>query len=687
MTTPTAPSGLSLADAFNLAARLFNEGQLAEAEHVAARILEHAPDHPDTLHLLGLLRRFGNDLAGAAVLFEKALRHRRTPSFLSNYGSVLMMLGRHDEAVAAMSAAAEMDGTDAGLFFNLGVTLRSGGRMEAALVAFARAGAIDPTHAPSHNLRGLILLDLGRFEAAAAVLRAALVADPAHAGALTALGYVLSRLNRHMEALPHHRRAVAVEPARLESAVHAVDVGRFCLCFDTQDALQADLVRALDLVLARDPGAADWKLLSSVLYRDLYRPLPAPARVATERVFAQRLAVAAGPAPAAFAAPAARPARLRVGYLSVHLKNHPIGQVTLSLFAAHDRARFEIHGFTRVAGVPEGDSYAVRHRAGFDRVHDIAGLSGPAIADSIRAAGIDILVYLDGHMDKDGLVAMACRPAPVRVYWMGHAGGLGTVVTDYLLADRVVVPFGEEGRYAEAVVRLPVSYHPADCHPINPVGLRRDYGLPDEGIVFCAFNNTEKVDGPAFAHWMEILRRVEGSVLWLSRSGALDEPVRNLSRFAAQAGVDPARILLADRVADKADHYARHQAADLFLDTWTMNASTTALDALWAGLPLVTLAGNCFSNRIAASMLTALGLEEMICPTPRAYVALAEALAVNPQALAALRARLWAARATSPLFDMPRFAARMEAAYERMWERWRQGGPPQGFTVPEVTAP
>lgn len=681
--SPTSP-GLALADAFNMAVGLFNTGRYEEAGRIAERLLSQAPAQPDALHLLGLIRRVTNRPAEAVALFEEALCHKRTPAFLSNYGSALMMLGRHADAVAAMHAAAEMSGDDPGMFFNLGSVLRSAGRLGEAVAAFLQAGRIDPAHAAAHYMRGLILLDAGDFEAAAVAFRIAVIAEPDHAGALTALGYALTRLNRHAEALSHHRHAVALEPARLESAVHAVDVGRCCLYLDVQDALQDDLARAVVLSLSHDPEGADWKLLSSVLYRDLYRPLPDAARVAAERAFGQRLAAAVPGRPAPFAVPAARPARLRIGYLSAHLKNHPIGQVTLSLFAAHDRSRFEIHGFTRVAGIQPSDEYAARHRAGFDHIHDITGLDGPDIAARIRAAGIDVLVYLDGHMDKGGLVAMASNPAPVRVFWLGHAGGLGTVAADYLLADRVVIPFGEEQRYGEAVVRLPVCYHSADRHPINPARPRRDYGLPEDAIVFCAFNNTEKVDGAVFTHWMEILRRVEGSVLWLSRAGSLDMPRRSMARFAAEAGVDPARILLATRMEDKADHYARHQAADLFLDTWTMNASTTALDALWAGLPLVTLAGNCFSNRIASSMLTALGLEEMICPTPQAYVAMAEALARNPQALAALRARLWAARENAPLFDMTRFAAKMEAAFDGMWERWRRGEAPEGFTVPDA---
>jgi len=205
--------------------------------------------------------------------------------------------------------------------------------------------------------------------------------------------------------------------------------------------------------------------------------------------------------------------------------------------------------------------------------------------------------------------------------------------------------------------------------------------LPENGVVFCAFNNAEKIDEAAFVCWMDILRRVDGGVLWLSRSGVQPEQRESLSRFAAACGVAPERIILAAREPDKRDHLARHLAADLFLDTWTMNASTTALDALCAGLPMITLAGNCFSNRIAGSMLTALGMGDLICPTPAAYAAMATALALNPQARTELRRRLRRNLETTPLFDAPAFAAKLEDAYFRMWETRRGGGAPAPFDM------
>jgi protein O-GlcNAc transferase len=678
------PAGMSFADAFNLGVQLFNERRLGEAASVAEAILRVHPENPDALHLGGVISQAFGDFDQAIRLIRRALDGKRTALFLSNLAGALISGNRHGEALPVLEEAATLDPASANIAFNTGVVLRALGRPGDAAAAFGRAGVREPGMAAAHHTRGLVLMDARRPEAAADAFRATLAADPAHADAWTGLGVALNQTGRRLPAIRLHHRACLIDPAKLDSAVHALDIVRCCLRFDLIETARADLVAALTAALPRGPG---WRLLSSVLYRHLYRPLPPAVRAAAQQAFDRSLAAEAPPSPVA-APPVAAPSviagpadRLRVGYLSANLNNHPIGQVTLSLFAAHDRRRVEVHGFTRVAGMSPADTYAARHRAGFDHVHDTDGLDGRRLADSIRAADLDVLVYLDGHMDKEGLVAMAHRPARAQAFWLGHAGGIGRVAADYLLADRIVVPPGEEGLYDEALVRLPPCYHVADRHAINAVRSRAAYGLPDDAVVFCAFNNAEKIDQAAFFCWMEIMRRVENSVLWLSRSGVQPEQTDSLSRFAAACGVDPRRIIPATREPDKGDHLARHQAADLFLDTWTMNASTTALDALWAGLPMITLAGDCFSNRIAGSMLTALGLPELICPTPTAYAAMATALALNPQALQALRARLWRNRETTSLFDVGPFAAKLEDAYFRMREISRSGRRPEAFDM------
>lgn len=679
---PTGPTVLTTVEAYNMAVRAYQAGDTAAALTLCDSILRAQPEHPDVLHLLALLHLGRGNPGEALQALDRALLHKRTPAMLANHGVALMALGRCEEALASQRAAAAADPGNPAWHHNAGVSLQALGRAAEAADAFRAATAADPAHAGAHDALGRLLFAAGRLDAAAAAFGNALAADPAFADAMTGRGVALTQLGRPDEALALHGRALRLDPARLEDAVHGLDHARAGMRFDRIEPARGQLAAALDATLPQ----GEWRLLASILYRDLYRPLPDDLRVRTQRTLDARMAALAPQHPPLVpASPNGSPGwRLRVGYLSAHLKNHPIGQVTLSAFAAHDRAAVEVHGLLRAAADPALDPYAARHRQGFDHVHDLSGLPPAEAARRIHALGLDVLVYLDGYMDKEGLEILARRPAPVRVYWLGHAGGIGASCADYLLADRIVVPPGEEALYGERVVRLPDCYHCADRHPVAAAPPpRREQGLPEDAFVFCGFNNIEKIDFAAFRTWMEILRQVDGSVLWLQASG---RPAANLQRFAAELGVDPARIIFAGRVADKGVHLARYRLADLFLDTWTMNASTTALDALWAGLPMIARAGDRFTNRISNSMLRAIGMADLVCPSVPAYASLAVALAHNPQILAGLRARLQAARETTPLFDIDRFARKLEAAYRRMAERQRSGLPPEGFDLDDPSA-
>lgn len=671
--TPVADGPVAtLPEAYALAVRQLEAGDLAAAAHVVGCILAVRPEMPEALHLDGMIRLRSGRPAEAAERFTASLRNRRSPLVLSSLGSALQLCGRLDEAVAVQAEAAALEPASPLWRRNLAVLLQAAGR-EAEAEASLRAGG-GLGDAEALYMMGRRRFERGDAEGAARAFAAACSVRPDHAEAMTGLGLCRSGAERRDEALALHARALAVDPGRLEDAVHGLDAARTGLRFDLIEPWRARLADTLPQAF----GRAHWHLLSSVLYRDLYRPLPAALRERTETVLAERLQALAAAAPVPRPIPAAD-GRLRVGYLSGLLTNHPVGQVTLSQFAAHDRARIETHGFLRKSAPPE-DPYMARHRAGFERVHELAGLAPGEAAQRIRDANIDVLVYLDGHMDKDGLAIMAHRPAPVRVFWLGHASGIGAACADYLIADRHVVPPGDERLYAERLVRLPECYHCADRHPIGAPPRRADHGLPEDGVVFCAFNNTEKLDEPVFRAWMDILRQVPGSVLWLS--GSPRSPLAaTLRGFAAAFGVAPERIVFAGRVPDKRDHLARYQLADLFLDTWTMNASSTALDALWAGVPIVARAGDCFSNRISTSMLHAVGLGALVCPDARAYEALAVALALNPAVLAEWRARLWANRETAPLFDAGRFARKLEAAFARMHALGVAGQQPQAFDL------
>ena len=370
--------------------------------------------------------------------------------------------------------------------------------------------------------------------------------------------------------------------------------------------------------------------------------------------------------------------RIRVGYFSADVHNHATMYLTLRLFERHDSERFAItlysYGGKRDAAVD------TRLAATPTRYRDVHALSDAEIVALARADGLDIAVDLNGYTKGARSGLFAARLAPVQINYLAFASTMGAPFIDYIVADPVLIPDSHRGYYTEAVITLPDSYQPTDeTRPIaEDASSRRDHGLPEAGTVFCAFNANHKIQPRDFAIWMRLLGAVEGSVLWLLRSG--DRAEANLMRAASAAGIDPARLVFAPRLPHL-PHLARHRHADLFLDTFAYNAHTTASDALWAGLPLVTRIGEQFAARVAASILTAAGLPELITRSDAEYEALALALARDPARLAALRTKLAAGKASAPLFDSLRYTRHLEAAYEAAHKRRIDGKPPAPIRI------
>jgi predicted O-linked N-acetylglucosamine transferase (SPINDLY family) len=352
--------------------------------------------------------------------------------------------------------------------------------------------------------------------------------------------------------------------------------------------------------------------------------------------------------------------RIRIGYLSASFRNHPIGHVTKDLFRVHDRKRFEVHVF--FAGSDKPNPYTQAIERGAEYFYHVPGKISE-VAAAIYEKDLDALIYLDGYMEHRLMQMIAMRPAPVQIYWLGHAGGCEISAIDYMIADEIVVPPEEEALYRPKVVRLPGTYHCASPHDIARHPSRAAAGLPESGFVFCGFNNPEKIDRTIFNTWMRILGSVPESVLWLS-AGPTATFQTNIRAEAEKCGVSAERVIFADRVAAKADHLARLRHCGLLLDTITLNASTTALDALWAGVPVLTLYGDRFASRIATSMLKAIGLDDMICHSLGEYERRAIYLATTTPALNEIRHRLCENLKTHPLFDIQRFCRNLENALE-----------------------
>jgi len=374
--------------------------------------------------------------------------------------------------------------------------------------------------------------------------------------------------------------------------------------------------------------------------------------------------------------------KIRLAYLSADFRRHPVSYQISELIELHDRARFEVIGIS--FGPDDGTPARKRIAAAFDEFIDVRNVSDGEVASIIRQREVDIAVDLMGYTTSERVSILAHRPASVQVQYLGFAGTMGTDFLDYVIADPVIAPFDRQAWFAEKIVHLPECYLVNDRkRAIAPEVPRRDSaGLPENGFVFCCFNTARKVTRSVFDVWMRLLGQVPGSVLWLARDN--DAAQENLRREAQARGIDPARLVFAERLTSSEEHLARHGLADLFLDTLPYNAHSTGAAALWAGLPFITCMGSTMQSRIGASILHAAGLPELVTHSLEDYEQLAVRLATGSSELAAIRRKLQANRLTCSLFDTDRFRRHIEAAYVRMWEQHQQGNGPEGFSVSAV---
>lgn len=375
-------------------------------------------------------------------------------------------------------------------------------------------------------------------------------------------------------------------------------------------------------------------------------------------------------------------ARIRVAYLSGDFRVHPVAILMAGVFEQHDRERFEIIAVS--FGADDQSEIRTRIKDAAETFIDARGKSDFEIASLLREREVDVAVDLMGLTADCRTGIFAFRPAPAQVNYLGYPGTLAAECMDYIIVDRVVVPEGEKHQYREKIVYLPDCYLASDDK--RRIAARRpsraEAGLPNEGFVFCSFNNTYKFTPEMFAVWMRLLRRIEGSVLWLPESNPSAQ--RNLKREAEAAGIDAGRLIFAPHLASLEEHLARLSLADLFLDTLPCNAHSTASDALWAGLPVLTSMGSTFAGRVAASQLHALGLPELVVRSLADYEAKALFLASDAVAFADIKAKVARQRDIAPLFNTARFTRNLESAFATMRERTARGEPPRSFAVGEI---
>lgn len=669
-------------------------GRYAEAQAAAKRAVAVEPSN--ALARSNLARLLLEDGQAHDALAEAAEAARLAPSLPAahaNLAGALLQLGRHAEAEAALRNALGLTPGVAALWVDLAHALLAQGSAAAAAEAARRAVALSPGLAVAHGNLGAALRAAGDAEGAAVALREAARLAPEDAEMLLNLGGVLTELadTKGARDALDRARALAPDDPRVAFALgqfHGL-CGRPDLGAPLLEAAIGQVPDAAFEAFALRRAMCDWQdhdareaAARASVSGQIFGLLSLAASPTELLAAARRHAATLRQPPARrFASGAPRPRagrRLRIGYLSANFRRHPGAFLVTGVIEQHDRARFEIIGCD--AG-PEDDS-PIRKRllAAFDARLPLWRVPDAEAARRLHEARLDILVDLNGYQHLGRTALLAYRPAPVQAGWLGFAGPLGTDFIDYAMVDHHVAPEGHERFYTEALVRLPHSYQANDDRRViaNPGPTRAACGLPAQGFVFCCFNNLNKLTPAVFDVWMRLLRAVPGSVLWLLE----DKPwaATNLRREAMRRGVEPSRLHFARRVASDA-HLARQRHADLFLDTLPFNAHTTASDALWAGVPVLTVTGETFAGRVGTSLLHAVGLAELVTGTWAEYEALAIELARDPRRLASLRARLAANRATAKLFDTAGFARGLEAAYDEMWRRHEAGEAPCGFDV------
>ncbi len=622
----------------------------------------------------------GNERKTAGNVQEAERLYREALSIEPDLGAALYNLalclreGRReaDEAERLLRRVVQLDPADYDALYHLGEACFERSAFAEAITALRSVVAARPDNAMAWLYLGVALARRYALNEAQACLQKAVSLEPGAVEAHLCLGHALSLSGARERALASYQAAANLDPAN-GAVLGALLFESQQLCEWTNfDRLVGRLRQALELrpgtpilpfPLLSIPFTAAEQLVQARRYS---RQLEASA-AADRRLLDLRFDRKPG-------------GRIRIGYLSGDLREHAVAFLAAEMFELHDRARFEICAYSY--GPDDGSAMRARLRRAFDRFTDIGASSNRDAARAIHADGIDILVDLAGHTLNARTDIMALRAAPVQASYLGYAGTTGADFVDYLICDRFVAPPGCETDFAEKLVRLPGCFQANDrTRPVSPTPPRSELGLPESGVVFCCFNQPYKILPDVFDLWLGLLAKVPGSVLWLADGGA--GMTANLGARAKARAIAPERLVFAPRAPRLEAHLGRLAAADLFLDTFPFNAHTTASDALWVGLPVLTRTGETFAARVAGSLLQACGLPELVTRDAAQYEAVALRLARDPVERAALRRRVEALRPScGGIFDTPRFVRSLEAAYASMWETRLTGLPPRPIDVP-----
>jgi predicted O-linked N-acetylglucosamine transferase (SPINDLY family) len=672
----------------------------AEAIKTFKRSILKGGEFFEALHDLATAQANEGEITSSLNNYQKCLRYVDASHDLFNKIALIFdELKRYDEAIFHYDMALSLKPDYAEAWCNKGITLFELQRYEEAIAHFDKALSLRSDYAEAWSNKGIILNELQRYDEAIAHYEKALSLKPDYAEAWSNIGAVLNKFQRYDEAIIQYDKALSLRPDLAgvwsNKGVTLYELKRYdeaIVHYDKALSLKKDMEWIYgDLFYVRLKLCSWQDLFNS--YKNIPKKIFANERIInpfallalsddallnkkSSEVFMKNkypFNPVLGYIPKHL-----KKQKIQIGYFSANFHNHAVGYLMAELFELHDKSQFELVGFS--FGPKANDGMRQRLKKSFDQFIECGTKSDIEIAQLCRNLNIDIAVDLMGITKDFRTGIFSYRAAPVQVNYLGYPGTMGADYMDYIIADRTLIPIESQAFYSEKVVYLPNTYQVNDRKRSisDNQFTRNELGLPEEGFVFCCFNNNYKILPSTFESWMRILKVVDGSVLWLLQDNDLS--MNNLKKEASKQGVDSCRLIFAERMS-LPEHLARHRQADLFLDTFPYNAHTTASDALWAGLPVLTMMGQSFASRVAASLLNAIGLSELITNTQKEYEALAIELAINPKKLTDIKHKLETNRLTTPLFNTPLFTKNIEIAYIKMMERYHADLEPDHISI------
>ena len=649
----------------NLGTISLQKGKLEEGVSIISQSLLINPNQPDALYNQANALKDLMQLNEALASYNKVIVIKANyPAAYSNRGLVLQELNRPDEALESYNLAIALKSDYADAYYNRGNVLQELNQPEEAIDSYDRAVFLKPNYAEAYSNQGNALRDLKRLDDALASYDRAVALKPNYADAYYNRGNVLNALKRPDEALASYERAISLNPDIdfiLGYSLHT----KMQLCI--WDDLSFYLKKLIHNINNNEKVTAPFAVLALIDSPEVQQKT---AEIFVNEKYPQSLIL---PKIDRYSSHT----RLRIGYFSADFRNHPVSYLTAELYERHDRNQFEIHAFS--FGPDTKDDMNLRIKAGVEHFHDVRMLSDKEIVMLSRTLEIDIAVDLGGFTKDSRTGMFAMQVSSIQISYIGYLGTMAAKYYDYLVADQTIIPEHNQKYYAEKMVYLP-SYQVNDSKQLlsTTVLTRKEHGLPEKGFVFCCFNNTYKITPTTFDGWARILNKVDGSVLLLYVDN--ESAKTNLTKEIILRGIDPKRLIFAKHLP-RFEYLARYQVADLFLDTLPYNAGTTASDALRMGLPVLTCMGYSFASRMAASLLNAVNLPELITVSQEQYESLAIELAMHPEKLKAIKDKLTSNLPTAPLYDTPLFTKHLESAYLSMYDCYQQGLDPEHIYI------